>query len=232
MKCGSPLSFPFAVILAVSSCSTKPPVAKPTSTPTTAVIAGYRFSEIPELGGGILLEANSRFKFALMYGVVNRFATGAFKLDGDHIVLESDPAPDRDFNLVNTSTSSGGLSVRIVPTNDDTRWISGVECVAESDKGVFRAVTGGDGLTEFATGSTFNKISLRHLAFPDRVSTFVGRYSGGQALEFQIQDSIVLVRFHNVRLQLIDNALRGHIPVLADYAISAQPVTLVRARNE
>lgn len=59
--------------------------------PTVQSVAGsYRLSQM-EMGGGLMLETNGRFRYMLDYGAVSEAAEGRWTLDGAGVHLVSEP---------------------------------------------------------------------------------------------------------------------------------------------
>jgi hypothetical protein len=58
---------------------------------TAASLAGMYDGGQMEMAAGLELQPNGRFRYALSYGVLDEMAEGSWKVDGDRVLLTSDP---------------------------------------------------------------------------------------------------------------------------------------------
>ncbi|MBS0409315.1 MAG: hypothetical protein JSR86_05330 [Proteobacteria bacterium] len=67
---------------------------------TRAALAGAYDGGQMEIAAGLELGADGRFRYALSYGALDEEARGRWEVDGDRVVLTSDPVTDPKFVLV------------------------------------------------------------------------------------------------------------------------------------
>jgi hypothetical protein len=80
-------------------------------------VAGlYRIDQM-EMGGGLELRPDGRFRYALEYGAVSEEGEGKWRLDGNAVLLTSDPMPKApDFKVVRDDPApKGELTVTLEP---------------------------------------------------------------------------------------------------------------------
>jgi hypothetical protein len=73
-----------------------------------APVAGTYQIQQHEMGGGLLLEANGRFRYALSYGAADETSEGDWTFDGKTIRLTSNPMPaEPAFELISDKPAPG-----------------------------------------------------------------------------------------------------------------------------
>lgn len=88
--------------------------AAPASTVSAAGL--YEVHQM-EMGGGLELRPDGRFRYALDYGAVSEEAEGKWRLEGNSVVLTSDPMPRApDFQVIRDDPAPpGDLTVTLEP---------------------------------------------------------------------------------------------------------------------
>jgi hypothetical protein len=86
-------------------------------TASTASAAGLYEIHQMEMGGGLELRPDGRFRYALEYGAASEEAEGRWRQDGDSVVLTSDPMPKApDFQVIRDDPAPlGELTVTLEP---------------------------------------------------------------------------------------------------------------------
>lgn len=74
------------------------PVAQ-TAKPATDLVGTYDSGE-PEIAAGLELGADGRFRYGLSYGALDEQAAGTWRVDGERVLLTSDPVTPPRFVLV------------------------------------------------------------------------------------------------------------------------------------
>jgi hypothetical protein len=65
---------------------------------TIEKIAGvYQLQDVKQTSSGFQLGADGSFRFFFTYGTVDRYGSGRWTINDDHIVLQSRAWPGRDF---------------------------------------------------------------------------------------------------------------------------------------
>lgn len=91
--------------------------AAPASPSAQDLIGIYRLSQI-EMGGGLQLSPNGRFRYELDYGAVSEAAEGKWRLEADGIHLDSEPM---DVGVLSEiERSDAGLKDQLLRIEGDT----------------------------------------------------------------------------------------------------------------
>jgi hypothetical protein len=83
---------------------------------TTADLVGIYDGGQMEIAAGLELRANGRFRYGLSYGALDEQAEGRWTIEGDHVLLTTEPAvvPARFLLARQKPTASGGLEIGVV----------------------------------------------------------------------------------------------------------------------
>jgi hypothetical protein len=92
--------------LLATSAAAQPTVGPPS--PADQCLAGDYDGHATEIGGGLRLEPNGRFRYGLAYGAVDEEAQGRWESDGSAVYLTSDPITPPRFTLVNEGPAPAG----------------------------------------------------------------------------------------------------------------------------
>ncbi|MBN8822809.1 MULTISPECIES: hypothetical protein [unclassified Spirosoma] len=180
---------------------------------TPKSIAGeYYLTGVREVGSGIKLNPDSTFEFFFAYGALDRMGKGTWKLQGDQIILNSRPKPDKDFALVKSRTVPGNqLTIRIVDTNKQllSYILVGVKHGADIQQGT----TNANGQVHF-NKHPVDALMLQFEFCPERFSIFQVAHKEHNDFEFRFEPWLMDVFFENLSLTLSDNALKGPHPLL------------------
>jgi hypothetical protein len=101
-----PLSFLTAFALLAASAAAPSAVGPPS--PADQCLAGDYEGSAMEIGGGLRLQADGRFKYGLAYGAVDESAEGRWEQDAAGVYLTSDPVTPPHFSLLGESPAPAG----------------------------------------------------------------------------------------------------------------------------
>jgi hypothetical protein len=74
------------------------------------LVGRYALSGVREAAGGLELLADGRFRYGLSYGALDEQAEGRWRLDGNRVLLTTDPAPrPPEFRLAEALPGDPGL---------------------------------------------------------------------------------------------------------------------------
>jgi hypothetical protein len=128
-----------------------------------AVFAGeYRASHM-EMGGGLALGADGRFRYELAYGALDEMAEGAWTCEGDAVYLTSDPVTPPRFEVERTGPDARGvLRVSLaLPKGMSPQYFSLL--IAREDQSEQRADFDRDGAVTVAMTTPSRAVSIRPL---------------------------------------------------------------------
>jgi hypothetical protein len=111
------------------------------------VEGAYRLVGVREAAGGLELGADGRFRYGFTYGALDEQAEGRWRLDGNRVLLTTDPAPrPPDWSLVAAEPGDPGqFAIRL--EGPDRRPIPNIEVeVRMSDGSVEKGATSADWL--------------------------------------------------------------------------------------
>ena len=75
-------------------------------------IAGvYQLQDVKQTSSGFQLNADGSFRFFFTYGAIDRFGSGNWTIDNDHIILQSRAWPGRDFGGVRSHSINENMVV-------------------------------------------------------------------------------------------------------------------------
>ena len=78
----------------------------------------YFLQEVKETASGFKLNPNGIFQFFFTYGAVDRYGSGNWTIDNDHIVLQSRPWSGKDFTWVDSKEiNQNFITAKIVGGN-------------------------------------------------------------------------------------------------------------------
>ncbi|MBD2699711.1 hypothetical protein IC229_03615 [Spirosoma sp. BT702] len=182
--------------------------------PTPKSLAGeYYLRGVQEVGSGIKLNDDFTFEFFFVYGALDRFGKGTWKLQGKQVILTSSQRPPKDFALVTSKTVPGNkLTIRIVDPN--TNLLRHVESAVKNGTDVQRQITNEKGEVSFLKQPQNEAISLRFEFAPERYSVFPITNKAHNYYEFRFEPWIMDVFFENQAYTLSDDGLEGLHPLL------------------
>ncbi|GAB3687997.1 hypothetical protein GCM10027592_02300 [Spirosoma flavus] len=182
--------------------------------PTAKSLAGeYYLRGVHEVGSGIKLNEDFTFEFFFVYGALDRFGKGTWKLQDKQVILNSSKRPSKDFSLVTSRTVPGNkLTIRIADPN--TNLLRHVESAVKNGANVQREITNEKGEAHFAKQTQIEAISLRFEFVPERYSVFPVTNKAHNYYEFRFEPWIMDVFFENQTYTISENGLEGQHPLL------------------
>jgi hypothetical protein len=164
--------------------------------------------DMRELANEILLKRCGRTGF----GAIDREGSGTWSMNGNQLLLNGPPRPDKDFILVKSkSTKDKFITVKV---NDASKVILRyVICSIKTDTGIIQDQTNEEGVVKFPK-QPVESISLLHLLWPDRFSVFDMSDKELNDFEFTIDPAIMKVYFQNLTLTEDDGELTGQHPLM------------------
>jgi hypothetical protein len=172
----------------------------------------YYLQEVKETASGFKLSADGSFRFFFTYGAVDRYGSGQWTIDDDHVVLRSRPWTGNDF---------AGVDSKTVNQNSITTKIVGGNPVLLGH--VFFSLRKGE------TGSWIKTNERGEAAFPlqpatsvsmvfefcqERFTHFSIENSGHNYFEFRFEPWLMEAYFDNFQLKISKYALSGKHPLM------------------
>lgn len=121
-------SFHFTVVLGALLIAA-PVSAKP------SLVGYYRAAEGPDVGGGLLIGANGRFRYALAAGALDERAEGRWERQGAKICLTTEPTPVPPEFKRAPDAAGNDRTATVMVSWPDGRGIAGVDFVIGFDTG-------------------------------------------------------------------------------------------------
>jgi len=84
-------------------------IASPAFAQQPASLAGHYDGHQMEMGAELILNANGRFQYGVAYGALDEEAEGTWVLQGDHILLTSDPVTPPRFVFLGQKPAPAGI---------------------------------------------------------------------------------------------------------------------------
>jgi hypothetical protein len=172
----------------------------------------YYLQEIKETASGFKLNPDGSFRFFFTYGAVDRYGSGNWTIDNDHVVLQSRRWPGNDFAGVN----SKGVNENFITT----KIVGGNPVLLRH---VFFSLRNGE------TGSWIKTNERGEAAFPlqpvaavsmvfefcqERFTHFNIEDPGHNYFEFRFEPWLMEVFFDNFQLKISRYALSGKHPLM------------------
>jgi|SRR5688572_27299658 len=180
---------------------------------TIEKIAGiYHLQDVKQTASGFQLSPDGTFRFFFSYGTIDRYASGSWSIDNDHIILQSRPWPGRDF---------GGVGSQLINQNFITTRIVGGNPVLLSH--VYFSLRSGQ------TGSWIKTNERGEAAFPlqtvstisivfeysqERFTHFTIENPDHNYFEFRFEAWLMEVFLNNFQMKISKYALLGKHPLM------------------
>ena len=185
------------------------PMTKYTMEKTAGV---YRLHDVKGTNSGFKLNPDGSFQLFFTYGVMDRYGSGSWAVNGDHVILQSRPWPGRDFVGAGSQlTNQNFITTKIVGGNPALI------------KHVYYSLRNGQ------TGSWIKTNEKGEAAFPLQAVTTVSivfefcqeRFThvtienpNHNYFEFRFEPWLMEVFFDNLQLKISKYALSGKHPLM------------------
>jgi len=172
----------------------------------------YFLQEIKETASGFKLNPDGSFRFFFTYGAVDRYGSGNWTVDNDHVVLQSRPWEGKDFAWANSKViNENFIATKIVGGNPVLL------------RHVFFSLKNGE------TGSWIKTNERGEAAFPlqpvttvsmvfefcqERFTHFNIENPGHNYFEFRFEPWLMEVFFDNFQLKISKYVLSGKHPLM------------------
>jgi len=172
----------------------------------------YHLQEVKETASGFKLHANGVFQFFFTYGAIDRYGSGSWTIEDDHVVLKSRPWPGNDF---------AGVDSKVINQNFITTRIVGGNPVLL--RHVYFSLRNGE------TGSWIKANEKGEAAFPlqpvstvslvfefcqERFTHFALQDPGHNYFEFRFEPWLMETFFNDLKLKISRYALSGPHPLM------------------
>lgn len=175
-------------------------------------VGTYHLQDVKETASGFRLEADGTFKFFFSYGALDRYGSGQWQLEDDHITFNSRPWSTKDFALVGSeSVNDGKVTLKMVGGNPVL--LSHV---------FFSLQNGATGSWQQANAAGEVVFPLQHVTSvsvvfefcPERFTHFAIENHTHNYFEFRFEQWLMEVFFENFQLKLSRYALSGKHPLM------------------
>lgn len=110
-------------------------IASPAAAQPSPFIGEYAIAEGPDVGGGLLIRNDGRFRYLLAAGALDERAEGRWETQGDRICLTTEPAPVPPAFEKGTVAAVDGAIPTLFVSWPNGRGIAGVDFVIGFDAG-------------------------------------------------------------------------------------------------
>jgi hypothetical protein len=142
---------------------------------------------------------------------LDRYGSGKWSIENDHVVLQSEPWPGKDFVLIKSDTSGQGITVKITDKNP----IFQKHVFASLKNGEDGSWQGPDAGGEIQfPHQDISVISLVFEFCPERFTFFPAGNKEHNYFEFRLEPWIMEVFFNNFQLKIEKYALTGKHPLM------------------
>ena len=172
----------------------------------------YLLQDVKQTSSGFQLGVDGSFRFFFTYGTIDRYGSGQWIINNDHIILQSKPWPDRDF---------AGAGSQVINQNFITAKIVGGNPVLlrhvyfslrKGEKGSWvKTNERGESLFPLQPVTT---ISIVFEFCQERFTHFSVENSNHNYFEFRFEPWLMEVFFNNFQLKISKYALSGKHPLM------------------
>lgn len=173
----------------------------------------YYLSGVPETACGFKLDDNGTFQFFFSQGALDRFGTGQWTVQGQQIVLNSNPSPAHHFKLVESRKEPGDkLMIRVTDSNEIVlRYVYAI--VNGGGEAENEGMLDEQGLISLP-GQAVDSIELLFQFCPEKSSVFHISQKSHNYFEFRFEPWMMEVFFKDFRLTIGKEGLTGASPIL------------------
>lgn len=172
----------------------------------------YHLNDVKETASGFKLEADGTFRFFFSYGSIDRYGSGRWTLEDDHIVFQSRPWSGKDFAMLTGET---------VNENAITLKMTGANPVLQRYV-YFSLQNGAAGTWQQANERGVARFPLQPvttitLVFefcPERFTHFIITNPDHNFFEFRFEQWIMEVFFDQYKLKATKHTLSGGHPLI------------------
>lgn len=172
----------------------------------------YYLEGMREMASGFLFREDGSFQFFFTYGAMDRFGSGQWKEEGGKLLLNSAPAPESDFTLIESDyDEAAGIAIRVESPNPAL--LSYIYCSLDKGaEGSWQQLSQRGELQ--IPRRDFDAISLILEFCPERFSTIAVSPNGHNRFQFRIEPSIMEVFFRDFSLMPGEGGLTGGHPLM------------------
>ena len=180
---------------------------------TMEKVAGmYYLNDVKETASGFKLETDGTFKFFFTYGALDRYGSGKWTLQDDHIVFQSRQWDGKDFALVGSEAVNENLVI--------LKMVGGNPVLLRHV--FFSLKNGADGTWQQADQSgaaafPLQQVTAISLVFefcPEKFTHFAIENPQHNYFEFRFEEWLMEVFFQNFQLKVSRYALSGKHPLM------------------
>jgi hypothetical protein len=175
-------------------------------------VGEYYLRGVMETASGFRLNSDSTFQFFFSYGALDREGQGTWKLDGDHVVLNSRKKPAHDFALVQSKkTTDDQIVINIIDGN--SFFLKHVYCIVKSGEKKQEGLTDDDGRIVFER-QAMDSVELIFEFCQEKISVFTTLNKDHNHFEFRFEPWMMEVFFENFIIKSEATKLSGPHPLL------------------
>ncbi len=166
----------------------------------------YYLEGVMEVGSGIKLNSDHTFEMFFSYGALDKQGSGTWKLNGNHIILDSGERPASDFKMTSSRKKGSGITIQV---NDPNKMILSYMACRLSGKDFSDTLEANSEGTMHSDRHAADSMGLVHQLFSDRICYFDISKSSDNYFEFTIDPVIMNIYCNNLSLEIQDGYLQG-----------------------
>jgi hypothetical protein len=181
----------------------------------TQNLAGvYNLVGVMETAAGFKLNEDSTFEFYFSYGALDRYGSGKYSREGDHVVFNSAPWSGKDFKLLQSSI--GKTNHVVFELKEKNNMLLPYVYFTIFNKGKQTQLkTNSHGMAE-AMAQPVDSIGVQFEFTPERISIFKLSNPKHNYFAFAFEQWIVEVYFKNYKLKISPEGLTGKLFLLGE----------------
>lgn len=161
----------------------------------------YVLHGVMEVGSELLLKPDGTFEYMLAYGAADYWAKGAWRRDGNAVILNSSGKEEAPFRLLRSETGKPGR-IRVWVMGKNSHGVANIHAELKAGEEHFEATTDSDGAAVFPDAKGARAISFEVRVYSVKAGPFDGSASN-RDFYFEINgDAITQVLFKNERLAI------------------------------
>ena len=175
------------------------------------VTGEYYLEGVMETASGIRLNADHTFEMVFTYGALDKAGGGTWKLENNMLMLDSGERPPSDFRMVSSRRKGSGITIQVTDANKMILSYMACRLSGTDFSDTLQADQNGMMRSDRLTADS---IGLVHQLFSDRICYFDISKSHDNYFEFTIEEWILGLYCHNLKLTVHDGYLEGKHPML------------------
>lgn len=175
------------------------------------------------MASGFRFMPDGTFQFFMIYGAVDRQASGTYSLHGDTIKLTSNKQPGNDFEILQQDIK--GNTYKVVVRDENSYLTQTVKAIVYFGNNRKEFEANSEGVIDIATKNC-EKIYLQHELYSDIATLIKDELNANTYFEVKLKPSLSEVSFKGIDLFRDGDTLRCH----ANYLMPFENIRFVKEK--